>query len=862
MIKISHHHQTPSLPKLNPMLISTLQLSSFLCLLLSTTITAAAVDDNSPWLPYTPTDYILLDCGSSSNTTDASLRSWDGDVRSQFSPSNIENTSSNATSSKSVIQVPYKTSRIFHSQFTYSFPVSAGPKFIRLYFYPVNYSELDITNSFFSLTSNDYTLLNNFSAFLTVSAMKPAVASLIKEFIVNVRDNQILNITFWPSPNSYAFVNGIEVVSMPENLYIRGNDHPIPQVSDNQRFYIDYNPALETLYRLNVGGNEVSITNDTGMFRLWSPDDDYTYEDYGFTPHRDVAIRYRQETPPYTAPKIIYTTRRTMGNDSLRYNLTWKFPVDSGFYYLLRLHFCEIQLEVTLKNQRVFIIYINNQTAQRGADVIQWSGGTRIPVFKDYVIMVTDPDGRQSKQDLWLAMYPELDFRPDPPSGPFTLSPQKKNNKETPRWAVIIGTVVGGGSVLVLILGFLIFRRRRRVKALGSTQPKSSWVPLSDRSKSTKTSGSSLPSDLCRRFSLEEITSATCNFDDNFVIGAGGFGNVYKGHIDNGATTVAIKRLNPSSNQGAREFQTEIGMLSKLRHLHLVSLIGYCNDNREMILIYDYMARGTLRDHLYKSKKQPIPWKQRLQICIGTARGLHYLHTGAKRTTIHRDVKSTNILLDEKWVAKISDFGLSKLGPIDAGHNHVSTTVKGSFGYLDPEYYKRQQLTEKSDVYSFGVVLFEVLCARPAIILDLPEDQVNLAEWARHCYKNGTLDQIVDPNIREEIAPECLKKFGELGDSCLRENGFKRPGINNVLWGLEFSLQLQEEAEMKGQGDGGGGGGGGGGLLPVALASPLTPPLHGESMTDNDENVLRSMTNSDKLKNMTLFSEIMNPMGR
>ncbi|CAK9171666.1 unnamed protein product [Ilex paraguariensis] len=551
MIKISHHHQTPSLPKLNPMLISTLQLSSFLCLLLSTTITAAAVDDNSPWLPYTPTDYILLDCGSSSNTTDASLRSWYGDVRSQFSPSNIENTSSNAISSKSVIQVPYKTSRIFHSQFTYSFPVSAGPKFIRLYFYPVNYSELDITNSFFSLTSNDYTLLNNFSAFLTVSAMKPAVASLIKEFIVNVRDNQILNITFWPSPNSYAFVNGIEVVSMPENLYIRGNDHPIPLVSENQRFYIDNNSALETLYRLNVGGNEVSITNDTGMFRLWSPDDDYTYEDYGFTTHRDVAIRYRKETPPYTAPKIIYTTTRTMGNDSLRHNLTWRFPVDTGFYYLLRLHFCEIQLEVTLENQRVFIIYINNQTAERRADVIYWSGGTGIPVFKDYVIMVTDPDGRRSKQDLWLAMYPDLHFRPVYADAIlkgleiFKLSETagvKKHNNKTSSFPAIIGSVVGGGSILVLIFGFLIFRRRRRVKDLGSKKPKS-WIPLS--------SGLSLSSDLCRRFSLEEMKSATCNFDDSFVIGAGGFGNVYKGHIDNGATTVAIKRLNPSSNQGS-----------------------------------------------------------------------------------------------------------------------------------------------------------------------------------------------------------------------------------------------------------------------------------------------------------------------
>ncbi|CAK9180615.1 unnamed protein product [Ilex paraguariensis] len=319
------------------------------------------------------------------------------------------------------------------------------------------------------------------------------------------------------------------------------------------------------------------------------------------------------------------------------------------------------------------------------------------------------------------------------------------------------------------------------------------------------------------------MKSATCNFDDNFVIGAGGFGNVYKGHMDNSATTVVIKHLNPSSNQGVREFQTEIELLSKLRHLHLVLLIGYCNDNREMILVYDYMAHGTLCDHLYKSKKPPLPWKQRLKICIGTTKGLHYLNTGL----------------------------------IDAGHNHVSTMVKGSFGYFDPEYYKRQQLTEKSDVYSFGMVLFEVLCARPAIILDLPEEQVNLVKWARHCYKNGTLDQIVDPNIREEIAPECLKKFGELGYSYLRKNGFKRSGINNVLWGLEFALQLQEEAEMRDQC-----GGGGGGLLPAELASLSIPPLHGESTTNDDENVLRSTANSDKLKNRTLLSKIMNPTGR
>nr|XP_043614431.1 receptor-like protein kinase FERONIA [Erigeron canadensis] len=841
--------------------------------------------------PYKATEHFLLDCGSSSFSISNSNQRWEGDESSKFVPSDFTTTSFSLKASSQdpsdVDAIPYSTARIFNtSSFTYTFPVSPGPKFLRLHFYPTNYSNLDTKTSFFSVSSNGYSLLTNFSALLHVLFQKETRpdAKLVKEFLIHVNNTQTLNVVFTPSPNSYAFINGIEIVSMPDDLYFNNPIKPKPIGVINGPV-IDNNTALENIYRLNMGGGQISGKYDTGMYRFWDQDDNYIYGGaFGLTPYPYQApITYTTETPNYTAPEQVYQTQRSMGKLADQYNLTWRLPVDSGFNYMLRLHFCNIIPQYTKREQVRFYIFIKNQTVEKDFDPFYGTQGRGYPFFKDYVVHVDSPDGRPSKQDLWLALHPnayseayydgylngleafKLSWignlagpNPEPSSTSPPASPSNKSKNKTP-YAVIIGGAVGA-LVLLSILILIVLRRRRQVKHYGTAaDDMSSYGPAYSESKSTKSTHSTLPSDRCRRFSLREVKVATDEFNDNCVIGNGGFGKVYKGHIDNATSTVAIKRLNESSSQGLNEFHTEIVMLSKLRHVQLVSLIGYCDDEEEMILVYDYMANGTLREHLYKTNKPPLPWKRRLRICIGAAKGLHYLHTGAKRSIIHRDVKSTNILLDENWVAKVSDFGLSKLGPRDQAQNHVSTVVKGSMGYVDPEYYRTQQLTDKSDVYSFGVVLLEVLCARPVMIPGLPKEQVSLAVYGKSCYQKGTLKQIVDPKLRGKIAPECLRKFGGVATSCLKDNGSDRPTMDEVVWGLEFALELQEAAERR-----------------VSETVPENQELpflmQGEVTTTDDElfsgsTAVRNGTSSlsssyEGFKSETVFSEILKPEGR
>ncbi|RVW31465.1 Receptor-like protein kinase FERONIA [Vitis vinifera] len=509
-----------------------------------------------------------------------------------------------------------------------------------------------------------------------------------------------------------------------------------------------------------------------------------------------------------------------MGNnktENMGYNLTWVLPVDSGFDYLIRLHFCEFQPEIQEQRDREFTILIANQTAENHADVIKWSGGNGIPTYRDYQV-TTPSQGSNKKQKLYIQLHPNPDYRTvyndailngielfkhsnseHNLAGDFNIPPSaaqftsRESNKM--KLVAITGGVVGG-VVAVSVLCFFVVHQMKRKRDPGLRDRALWWRAVFHIStKSSDAHRSSLTSNLSRHFSLQDIKTATKNFDKGYIVGEGGFGNVYKGYINGGTTPVAIKRLNPESQQGAHEFMTEIEMLSQLRHIHLVSLIGYCNHKREMILVYEYMANGNLRDHLYNTDNPPLPWTQRLQICIGAARGLHYLHAGVKKTIIHRDVKTTNILLDHKWVAKVSDFGLSKMSPTSVANAHISTVVKGSFGYLDPEYFRFQRLNEKSDVYSFGVVLFEVLCARPPVNQTGEEEQAGLAHWAVTSYKNGKLEEIIDPHLEGKIAPMCLEKYGEVAVSCVLDQRIKRPSMSDVVRGLELALELQESTE-------------------------------------------------------------------
>ncbi|PWA99805.1 protein kinase-like domain-containing protein [Artemisia annua] len=292
---------------------------------------------------------------------------------------------------------------------------------------------------------------------------------------------------------------------------------------------------------------------------------------------------------------------------------------------------------------------------------------------------------------------------------------------------------------------------------------------------------------------LKDILEATNHFSDENFIRQGGFGKIYKGQLVRSGELIDIvaRRLDEKHGQGTKEFWTEISMLSSLKHENLVSIVGFCDEKNEKIVINKYEAKGSLDNYL---SDPSLTWFQRLQICLGVARALSYIHydEGRDFSVIHRNIKSSKILLDDKWEPKLSGFELSMTNIASRRHRLCLTDACGTIGYVDPTYAKTGCVTHKSDMYSFGIVLFEVLFGRKAI---LNKRDIKLAQLAKTHYEYGQLNDMIDPHLRKQMDQQSFSIFARTAYYCLKEQRAERLNIDQTVVRLEKTLELQSKHE-------------------------------------------------------------------
>ncbi|KAG5397203.1 hypothetical protein IGI04_019017 [Brassica rapa subsp. trilocularis] len=363
-----------------------------------------------------------------------------------------------------------------------------------------------------------------------------------------------------------------------------------------------------------------------------------------------------------------------------------------------------------------------------------------------------------------------------------TLNPTTLGGKTKKVPVLAIAVPVAGVFALVVILAIFFIVRKKRPRSNAAPRPPSVTTSLG-KSETRPSNPSIITKD--RRITYPEVLRMTNNFQR--VLGKGGFGTVYHGNLDD--AQVAVKMLSHSSAQGYKEFKAEVELLLRVHHRHLVGLVGYCDDGDNLALIYEYMANGDLRENMSgKRGGNVLTWENRMQIAVEAAQGLEYLHNGCRPPMVHRDVKTTNILLNERSGAKLADFGLSRSFPID-GECHVSTVVAGTPGYLDPEYYRTNWLSEKSDVYSFGVVLLEIVTNQP--VIDKTRERPHINEWVGFMLTKGDIRSIVDPKLMGDYDTNCAWKIVELALGCVNPSSNQRPTMAQVVMELNECVALE-----------------------------------------------------------------------
>ncbi|XP_076929168.1 putative receptor-like serine/threonine-protein kinase At4g34500 [Bidens hawaiensis] len=301
-----------------------------------------------------------------------------------------------------------------------------------------------------------------------------------------------------------------------------------------------------------------------------------------------------------------------------------------------------------------------------------------------------------------------------------------------------------------------------------------------------------------RWFSLTELEIATSRFDAANVIGEGGYGVVYRGVLHDGST-VAVKNLLDNRGQAEKEFKVEVEAIGKARHKNLVGLIGFCAEGAKRMLVYEYVDNGNLEQWLHGDvgPTSPLTWDIRMKIAVGTAKALGYLHEGLEPKVVHRDIKSSNILLDKKWNAKVADFGLAKL--LESEKSYVTTRVMGTFGYVSPDYASTGMLNEGSDVYSFGVLLMEIITGRSPVDYSRPPGEMNLVDWFRGMVASRLGDELLDPKIDQRPSSRALKRALLVCLRCIDMDASKRPKMSQIVHMLEaddFPFRTESRARV------------------------------------------------------------------
>ncbi|KAK6121457.1 hypothetical protein DH2020_044803 [Rehmannia glutinosa] len=693
----------------------TLLLVLFFCLISNDIVSTHAARVNAPAKSdsFTPPDNYLIDCGNSGSTTLPGNRVFLGDQEtSKYLSYNGQDIQVSAPDADSKLpSAIYTSALVFESEATYTFHVTRpGWHWIRLHFAPIQNNQRDLRTAKFKVsTSDNLVLIHEFEN-------PPNATSSFNEYLVNVTTERF-SIKFEPVQGSVAFVSAIEFVSAPDILIGDVATAVFPKGDYSGLMDVAY----QTVYRLNVGGPTITAQNDT-LRRTWDSDKQYldpkvVGSEVSVEPK---VISYPDGESPLIAPPVVYATATEMANANVEvpsFNISWKMKVDSSFQYLVRLHFADIVSKSP--NDLYFNVYLNGKPAITGLDLSTVAGGLTSAYFADFVINSTMVSG--------------LD--------PLTVQvgPMNENadGKKADGSSAVNGTVAAVGFAMMfgafIGLGAMAVKWKKRPQDWHKSKSFSSWLLPIHAGDTSFMSNS--------KTSLGSRKSQVFFVDD-------GIGTIFLCRVTRRDLIISTPR---------RLLALVDLILSKLRHRHLVSLIGYCDENSEMILVYEFMANGPFRDHLYGKGLDHLTWKQRLEICIGAARGYIIYIPGFTRYNSSRRENHKHFARRE-FHRQNGRFWSVKDAPTTE-QTHVSTAVKGSFGYLDPEYFRKQQLTDKSDVYSFGVVLLEALCARPAINPALPREQVNLAEWAMQWKRKG-------------------------------------PTMGDVLWNLEYALQLQEASSQ------------------------------------------------------------------